>query len=365
MLRRATSPYQDSLMASNIRDVFKSVQRQANADIAGAKQQVVNGVRGQINNIKNSANAAVRGAVNGAVQAGVKGILGATSQALQGNLSGAVEGLVNLPNSIGNGIAGAVGRNLSGPGGFAGLFNGGWNSGGSQVMYPVGREGSNALYGIMQRADPMQSTGWYAMLPVVTSAYGTSSLPWYYVEETNVPQRQIETHSIFREGREQHFPDKYSVDSLRMGMYMDAGNVTLNYLRSWQAAVIQPTSSSNAVTQGGGYLLARNFKKPIFIFLVDVTKKAVVVYEYIECWPTNLDQLQLESASNTRLIQQVTFSVGDVFMNTLGVSEQILSGITSGVRSTVGTNLMNLASSVSSRAISGATSALGRMTSFT
>src|SRR5690606_18912794 len=185
--------------------------------------------------------------ISGAVQAGVQGVLGAASSAMHGDFSGAVDNIVNLPNSVASGVLGSLGSNLSLPGTFGG------------VNYPTIPGGSNPLYGIMQRSDPLTSTGWYCIPPYVNSAYGASQLPWYYVEEANLPNRNIETHSIFREGRQQHFPDKYSVDSLRLGFYLDAANVTLNYLRSWQAAIIRPSSSSNRSTQGGGYLLAQNF----------------------------------------------------------------------------------------------------------
>jgi hypothetical protein len=263
----------------------------------------------------------------------------------------------------------------------------------------AGMAPGNDLAGIQARSDPLLSFCWYAQMPTITpnptssssinqntgsilggiqaaassiagnlvsslaSTMGGSvfasgsatSLPWNYVEEAQLPFRNFSSKPIFREGRDRHYVDKYAVDNLTLHFYMDSSNTVLQYLQAWQNAMISPFAANSAATSGGGFGRPSQYKQPIYIYLLDVTKSQMAIIEYTECWPTNLSSLQLDSGASNRLIAQVPFSVGDVFINIVGVAQSLVNGVLANpsqfknLLSAAGSKVMgNAASSVSS-----------------
>jgi len=223
----------------------------------------------------------------------------------------------------------------------------------AQVSATNGIAPGNDLAGAQARSDPMLAYTWYAQMPVITpgstqissgasassilssvaanlvtnlaspvigSIFTSNSqqLPWYYVEQATLPFRTFETQHIFREGRPRSYPTKYSVGTLRLGIYADSTNIALQYLQTWNNAIITPFSSSTSSTMGGGWGRPSDYKFPIFIYLVDVTSNTLALVEYTECWPSSIEAYSMESGNSNRIINQVTFEVGDVFVNLVG-----------------------------------------------
>lgn len=308
--------------------------------ISQAEQKVL----GNPSNITQQVGLNVNSAITGVVNTGVRSAQAIAGNLLQGNLSGAAGVLGDLGASIANGTA----LSLSGPG--------------------------STLAGALSRPDPMLSFCWYAQMPTITptntagspsslstlvsgaiggvagniaggavnaaagllssslggsvfSASSAMTLPWSYVETATLPFRTIQTKAIFREGRDRFYPDKYSIDALRLGIYADSSNIAIQYLQAWNNALIAPFAANNAATQGGSWGRPVNYKKTIYIYLVDVTQQVLASVQYVECWPTNIDSYQLNSDSSTRIVNEVTFSVGDVFVNLMPVSSSIISSI--------------------------------------
>jgi hypothetical protein len=237
----------------------------------------------------------------------------------------------------------------------------------------AGLAAGNDLAGIQARSDPLLSFCWYAQMPTINptttssgsvnqnapstslvssltngisalagaavnslgsslggSLFASSSattLPWYYVEEAVLPFRNFSVKSIFRDGRHRHYADTYSVDNLMLHFYLDSSNTAFQYLQAWQNAVMSPFSANNSATSGGGFGRPVQYKQPIYIYILDVTKAQMAIVEYTECWPTNLGALNLDSASSTRLTAVVPFSVGDVFINIVGVAQSLVQGV--------------------------------------
>ena len=231
----------------------------------------------------------------------------------------------------------------------------------------------NDLAGAQARNDPLMSFCWYAQMPTINptptssnsinqnnpstsiassltnavsslassavnslsstiggslfSSASAKSLPWYYVEEATLPFRNFATKSIFREGRHRHYADTYSVDNLTLHFYLDSSNTALTYLQAWQNAIIAPFSANGSATSGGGFGRPAQYKQPIYIYILDVTKAQMAIVEYTECWPTNLNALTMDSGNSTRIIGSVPFSVGDVFINIVGVAQSLVNGI--------------------------------------
>ncbi|MNL10171.1 hypothetical protein D3C87_1309650 [compost metagenome] len=116
------------------------------------------------------------------------------------------------------------------------------------------------------------------------------------------------------------------MDSLRLAVYLDSDNKSLNYWQTWQNAILRPFNKSTATSMGGGYMPPSQFKKDIIFYLLDVRRQQVLSIMYTECWPTQIDALNLQSASSERLIGQVTLSVGDVFVTLFNMGTGTIAG---------------------------------------
>lgn len=372
---------------SLLTQAVSQAEQQIKVNTQGQINSIKSGVKGAIQDAKNTAVSSVSGAVNNGVKAAIGSTLGAATDLLTGNVGGAVSALVNAPQNIIQsalgGLAGAAGV-LSAPGTVG------------QMSGTGGVDPGNALGGAQARSDPMMSFCWYAQLPVISpgtsqqtanaattsilanlasttlsgvlgSSLGGSipvasaaSLPWYYVEEASLTFRQFNAKSIFREGRDRHYPDKYSIDPLRLSIYADSQNLALTYLQSWQNAVMTPFNAASASTMAGGWGRPSDYKKPIYIYLLDVTKNVLAIVQYTECWPTTIAEYALDSGTSTRIVNHVTFSVGDVFVNLMNVSPDLVSNVlantasnvlTSTISSFAGT-ISNTASNLGERAFS-------------
>lgn len=292
-----------------IKNQVTSVKTDTKSAASSAIKSAQNDVRGIGPAIVRNAGAAVTGASRGAISAARGAISDAASQIMRGDISGALGSLTSGPGRVMESLSGSFGL-LNG----SSLLNGG-NSGPAP---------GNSLAGALARSDPLLSFNWYCVLPdIAPLGGGPVTLPWYYVEEATPPFRNIGTRSLFFESRQKHFPDSYTIDALRLTMYSDSTAKSLAYWHAWQGAIIAPTTSATAPKKGGGYGRPKDFKKSIFIYLLDVNKSQVVKIEYVECWPTNLEALTLDSASSTRLLNHVQFSVGDVFMTLYNVPDTV------------------------------------------
>lgn len=394
-----------SFLSSIVGDAKQQIKAQ------GAGNAAVSGVTNAVQRAKNDIQNSARSAVQNALDQGVNSAVSAAKEALNGNLAGAASKILNAPQDIFDSVlSGLQGNSIFSPGTVVGVDGPASGSGG----VPLG----HALLGAQARTDPMMSYCWYAQMPIITpsqalppssngtnflaglgnaafdsltanvpgvpgqlvqtftgsmfggsvaSAQGNIELPWYYVEECTPPFRHFNIRSIFREGRDRHYADKYSVDNLRCGIYADSSNVALSYLQAWLNCVMNPFSAQAAVTDGGGFGRPVDYKKPIRIFLLDVQRSEIVILEYTECWPVNLDGLTLNSGSSERIIYQVNFSVGDMFINIIPVSDSYTSGIVANPSSfpqSINSALYGLGQDVFSKGFNlakGAVSSLGNL----
>lgn len=379
---------------SFLSDAVSQAEQQIRVNTKGQVASVVSGVKGSVSNAINNVKSDVVGAASNTVKTAVNSVVGAAGDLLTGNVSGAVSSLLSAPqnvfSSLLSGLGGSAGSNtlLSSPGTVG------------QPSSTGGVDPPNPLGGINARPDPLQSFMWYAQLPVITpgstqsvasatadsiinnlasatfgglassmggavSTSGAAQLPWYYVEEASCPFRRYDVKSIFREGRDRHYPSKYSVDDLRLSIYADAQNMAFTYLQAWNNTILTPFSATLAATTGGGWGRPADYKRPIFIYILDPTNNVLALLEYTECWPVSIDQYSLDSGTSNRIVNHVNFSVGDVFINLMGVSPNFTSSIianplnnsiTSTINS-VGSVFSNTASNLLQRGISTISSA--------
>lgn len=381
-----------SFLANAVSNAEQQFKAQTSNIVTGTVNGVVSGVKGIGANAVNTAVSNLTGTVNNVLHTGINSVVGAATDALKGNFSGALNDLVSAPENIFNsalsGLGGSTGANtiLSAPG----TTGSPSSNGGVDPTNPLG--GANA------RPDPMQSFLWYCQLPVISpgtsqsiigatansviqglqgamngalnglgstqggSVYTATSsqLPWYYVEEASCPFRRYDVKTIFREGRDRKYPSKYSVDDLRLSIYADTQNNSFQYLQAWNNNILTPFSATSSTTSGGGWGRPSDYKKPIFIYLLDPTNNVMAILEYTECWPTSIDQYSLDSGTSTRIINHVNFSVGDVFINLLGVSPNFSASILANPLNNAITSTINTFGSV---ALGTASNLLSRGTS--
>ncbi len=379
-----------SFLTDAVSQAEQNFKSQTTNIVTGTVNGVVGGVKGAVSNALNTGVSSVTGAINNTLKTGVNSVLGAATAAISGNFSGAASILENAPQNIFSsalsGLGGSTGANtvLSSPG----TTGSPSSNGGVDPTNPLG--GANA------RPDPMQSFMWYCQMPVISpgtsqsivgatsnsvinglasamsgalnglgsplggSVYTGSSaqLPWYYVEEASCPFRRYDVKTIFREGRDRKYPSKYSVDDLRLSIYADSQNNAFQYLQAWNNNILTPFSATSASTSGGGWGRPSDYKKPIFIYLLDPTNNVLALIEYTECWPTSIDQYSLDSGTSTRIVNHVNFSVGDVFINLMGVSPNFTQGVlTNSLNNSITSTINSFGSNLLSRGASAISSA--------
>jgi hypothetical protein len=183
-----------------------------------------------------------------------------------------------------------------------------------------------------------------AMGGALFTSVASTSLPWSYVETANLPFRTIQTKSIFREGHDNHYPDKYSVDNLRLGIYSDSSNIAFQYIQAWNNLIIAPFSPNTAATAGGYWGRPVDYKKTIYIYLMDVTKNVVAIVQYVGCFPINVDAYSLISNGSERIVNEINFSVDDVFINLISVPS--VAGLIGKAEQGLLGGAVNLASSI-------------------
>jgi len=294
----------NSLLAKAKIPTASSIARDIKSQVGTSISATRNEIRNIPGSIAQAGVAQAKGAVSSAVNTGVVAVRNAASQALKGDFSGALSTLSKGPQDA-LGTFGA-GFGLSTSGGTLGA-NGGQ---------------TNTLQGALSRADPMMSFQWYCELPMITPIGGTPvGLDWNYVEEATPAFRTYDVRQMYAQARQHKFPGSYSVNDLRLTFYAGVDNTALRYLMAWDGAILAPFSASQAA-QGGGMGRPSDYKKPIRIYCVDSARSLVLMFEYTDCWP-NMDGIQLDSGSSTRITFGVNFSVGDVFVTAFGVNNNM------------------------------------------
>lgn len=339
-------PFLQDVVGQEVQQI-KNIKTGVTNSVKSAGAQITNGVKNQ-----------VLGAANSVVNNGIKAVTGAAVNAVTAAITGNVSGIAAAlnPTTIADQtFSGILGQSSSTTTAEPGYFAASSSSGGVNP--------GDALNGALARPDPMLTYLWYVQLPVVGAPAGSSGtgvnsssnalgslvsnllgtsplagsmggsqtsnsnnqLPWYYVEEANCPFRNFQLTSVFRDGRKRHYPGQYTVGNLRLSFYMDLDNNAANYINAWGNTILQPYTASS-LTSAGNFGRASGYKLPIYVYLLDPAKNTLITLEYTECFPTNPNDWQLTSQSGTdRLITQVNFSVGDVFVNMANVPSSLTS----------------------------------------
>lgn len=240
------------------------------------------------------------------------GIWGAVNHASRGELGEAIDSIVNIPGSV--------------------LDNAGAHSG---TSFGDGFAGINA------RQDAVQDWCWYAIMP----SFGGKTCPWYYVIGANTPFRKITPETIRRNGHEVTFAESYAMSgSLSLKFFLDSSSRAADYLRTWQSYVLASKDPTQARNQGVWGLPA-NYKKTVTIVVTSVDRKELLIFKYLNVWPTDLAALELGAGSANPMELAVEFSVEDVdlsIQNANGVLDNLADTATGMAYSAVSGGLSSI-----------------------
>lgn len=253
------------------------------ADILGqAKQSALNPVRSAKYQGQYGL-ASIKGAAAGAVQRTAYNVVNNAIGAVTGGLFGSNNPLLPVPD--GTKVAGRSG-----------------------IVH-------NPLDGINARGEALLNFNWFCSLPTI----GGFSLPWYYVEAATPVFQQIETTQIYRNGRHESFPKSYSIPNLRLTFFLDATGLSMQYLRAWQSLILMNQVSHRDMENLGRWGRPADYWQPISLYVSAVNKQEVLSFQYMNCWPLNIDSLQLVSNESGRLTAEVEFQVQDMDLTVEGV----------------------------------------------
>ena len=205
-------------------------------------------------------------------------------------------------------VGGAVSAISSAPGDFLAAFN----AAGGVAM-------GDARGGMQARTDALQNWCWYCIPPAVDNvnsvelagAQNQVSLPWYYVQKTNLPWRAFNFDPTQRNGRQVHYPASYSVADLSMDLFLDDTNKAMMWARAWQGQMMGTANPTQATGQGNWGLPAK-YKKTLQFVLLNTKRKQVMNIKYINCTPGDFSALELVSGAAESLVLSLTFKVEDV-----------------------------------------------------
>ncbi len=309
------------------------------SNISNLKSSAINSVLGNTGNL-----------VTGVANAGLNGAVNTASALLAGNPAGVTSAISGALNSGISSIGGSANGLLQSAGLSSVSSALGLSSFEPATVYSSnnGVSEGDAYAGITARADPLLSFRWYCELPMVGTVFGQSSLPWYYVEETNVPWRSFEDRGVYREGRSKKYATKYNINDLTLGVYVDGAGLSLGYFLNWHNQILQPWDRTDDKLGSGGYLGAQGYKKDVQIVILDVANTPIFQFTMVDCWPKNIEDLRLVSNSSDRLIAQVVLSVDDVIVTQIGGAVPGLLSMVPGLLNSAAQGVMGMLANSSS-----------------
>jgi hypothetical protein len=160
------------------------------------------------------------------------------------------------------------------------------------------RGGRTLLTDMEARGDPLLSIDWTA---AIIESGNPEPIPSIYIETIQIPAFRIENKPIYRQGSMINYAGTYSVDNSSMTLYNDDTGRALKFALSWLDSVYS--------LETGNYRKPSDYKKNIKVILFDVAKRPVARVDLIGCWPTAMNQLQLENSTAGQLPITIDLSV--------------------------------------------------------
>ena len=184
----------------------------------------------------------------------------------------------------------------------------------------------NVLNEMSKRFDPVTNFEWIAVI----RNRGTQNmiLPWYYVDEITIPLANFASTQKYINGREVKYADMFSVNTCTAKIYSDVSGMAFNYSDHWCKSVYRDDNL---------YQMPSEYKKDVWIFILDITRQVVMNVQLIGVWPSAWADYQLVGNSAAHLETSLTLSVDDFKMNYSDDPEDIAAKITRSTTGSTGT----------------------------
>lgn len=138
----------------------------------------------------------------------------------------------------------------------------------------------------------------------------TISLGEEYVESISLVNKEYSTRTVFRAGQEWKYPEAtVTVPDITMVLYGDRNLQSFRYIQNWLNLIQGPISQT---VLHGGWTVPSMYKKTITIGVADENANQFYLVDYLKCWPTSIQQIELNSDSDDYIKYEVTLSVDDL-----------------------------------------------------
>lgn len=156
------------------------------------------------------------------------------------------------------------------------------------------------------RNDPHLHIDWDIEMP--------NGFPSEMIESVTAPLLEYDSGGgVFRGGTSIYMPEAGSVGILSLVLYEDNVFTSTNYVNAWRSTI----------ANNGVYGYAKDFKKQISVFALDVTGQTIATFTYHGCWPAKSQQGYTFASDNSeRTVLNVEFPVDYMSIQVSGGSGQ-------------------------------------------
>lgn len=138
----------------------------------------------------------------------------------------------------------------------------------------------------------------------------TISLGEQYVESISLVNKEYSTRTVFRAGQQWKYPEAtVTIPDITMVLYGDRNLQSFRYIQNWLNLIQGPTSQT---VLHGGWTAPAMYKKTITVGVADENANQFYLVDYLKCWPTAIQQIELNSDGDDYIKYEVTLSVDDL-----------------------------------------------------
>lgn len=205
----------------------------------------------------------------------------------------------------------------------------------------------NVLDVMSSRSDPITNFDWIAVV-VNKSVSLNTTLPWYYINNIQLPGPTLNSVEKYVDGRLKKYADLLTIDSATIKIYSDTTGVAFNFANDWMRAAYRDDNL---------YQLKSMYTKTIYVYILDSTRQIVVDIQLIDCTPASWSGYGLSSDASSALETSMTLNVDDFRVNYDSNPSSVIAGINKALGSAVG-GITGQISSIASGVYSSATNAI-------
>ena len=164
----------------------------------------------------------------------------------------------------------------------------------------------NYLEKLNSRQDPILSIDWIAVVIDNQLLNTNYQMPWYYIDEIQVPTQALATENRRVNGLERNYVSYYQSLTTSAKFYTDISGKTFNYANQWIRSAFRTDNF---------FGLPSDYKKDIQIYILDSTRKCVVDFRLKGCFINSWESYQLTQTGSEHLVTSLNLQVDEVLQN--------------------------------------------------